>query len=100
MKNPETSAATPAKRTAVRGKYANLLQRGTNIAVLDADIVEHFPDSESVNNALRAFLAIGKQVQSASIHILPKTPRRVGPKNSVTFDPRKGTTLKTRVAAK
>lgn len=80
MKNPETSAAASAKRTAVRGKYANLLQRGTNIAVLDADIVEHFPGSESVNNALRAFLAIGKQVQSASIRVLPKAPRSVKPK--------------------
>jgi hypothetical protein len=99
MKNPETSG-TAAKSTAVRGKYANLLQQGTNVAILDPDIVEHFPDSESVNNALRAFLAIGKEVESASIHILRKAPRAVGSKRSVAFDPRKGSALKTRAAAK
>jgi hypothetical protein len=98
MKNSET--AVTAKPRAVRGKYANLLQQGTNIAVLDPDVVEHFPDSESVNNALRAFLAIGKQVESASIHILHKAPRAAGPKRNGTFDPRKGSPLKTRAVAK
>ena len=84
----------------VRGKYANLLQQGTNVAILDPDIVEHFPDSESVNNALRAFLAIGKEVESASISVLRKAPRAVSSKRSVSFDPRKGSVLKTRAAAK
>jgi hypothetical protein len=55
-KNPETSG-TAARPTAVRGKYANLLQQGTNVAILDPDIMEHFPHSESVNNALRALFA-------------------------------------------
>jgi hypothetical protein len=94
MKNPETSST--AKPAAVRGKYANLLQQGTNVAILDPDIVEHFPDSESVNNALRAFLAIGKEVESASNSALRKAPRAVSSKRSVSFDPRKGSALKTR----
>jgi hypothetical protein len=98
MKNPETSDTT-AKPAAIRGKYTNLLQQGRNVAVLDPDIAEHFPDSESVNNALRAFLAIGKEVESASIHILRKAPRAVS-KRSIAFDPRKGSALKTRTAAK
>ena len=55
---------------------------------------------ESVNNALRAFLAIGKEVESASIHILRKAPRAVSSKRNVTFDPRKGSALKTKAAAK
>jgi hypothetical protein len=92
MKNPEASGTT--KLTAVRGKYANLLQQGTNIAILDPDIVEHFPDSESVNNALRAFLAIGKEVESASTPILRKAPRPVSSKRSASFDPRKGSALR------
>ena len=70
----------------VRGKYFNQLQQGTNVVILDPDIVEHFPDSESVNNALRAFLAIGKEVESVSIPILRKAPRPVSK--------RKGTALK------
>jgi hypothetical protein len=41
-KNPETSG-TAAKPTAVRGKYANLLHQGTNVAILNPDFVKHFP---------------------------------------------------------
>src|SRR5437868_14425733 len=85
-KNPPDSG-TAAKPTAVRGKYANLLPQGTNVAILDPDIVEHFPDSESVNNALRAFLAIGKEVESASIPILRKVSRPVSSKRNVTLRP-------------
>lgn len=41
---------------ATRGKYTNLLAEGTNVAIIDPDLHEQFPDSESVNRALRAFL--------------------------------------------
>ena len=37
----------------VRGKYASLFSNGRNIVVLDPDVAEVFPDSESVNQALR-----------------------------------------------
>jgi hypothetical protein len=46
---------------AVRGKYSNLLEKGTNVA-----LHEHFPDSESVNRALRALLSIRESLKSAS----------------------------------
>ena len=42
----------------VRGKYARRFARGTNIIVLDADVARVFPDSESVNRALRALTEI------------------------------------------
>ena len=48
----------------VRGKYSNRLADGTNLVVLDPALLPHFPDSESVNRALRALLAINEQVQS------------------------------------
>jgi hypothetical protein len=51
---------------AVRGKYSNLLAKGTNVAIIDPALHPYFPDSESVNRALRAFLAIGESVQVAS----------------------------------
>jgi hypothetical protein len=51
---------------AARGKYTNLLAKGTNVVVLDAALSPFFPDSESVNRALHAFLAIGNSVQSAA----------------------------------
>jgi hypothetical protein len=42
----------------VRGKYAERYAAGTNIVVLSADVAEVFPDSESVNEALRALAEI------------------------------------------
>jgi hypothetical protein len=40
---------------AVRGKYAARYAEGTNVVLLDEDVAELFPDSESVNQALREF---------------------------------------------
>jgi hypothetical protein len=37
----------------VRGKYAARYAEGTNVVLLDRDVAEMFPDSESVNHALR-----------------------------------------------
>jgi hypothetical protein len=38
----------------VRGKYAKRFAKDTIMVVLDPDVAELFPDSKSVNNALRA----------------------------------------------
>ena len=43
-------------RSGVRGKYAVRYREGTNMALIDPDLHEHFPDSESVNRALREHL--------------------------------------------
>ncbi|HEX8210596.1 MAG TPA: hypothetical protein VF584_10505 [Longimicrobium sp.] len=37
----------------VRGKYAARYAEGTNVVLLDRDVAEMFPDTESVNQALR-----------------------------------------------
>lgn len=42
----------------VRGATARRFAEGTNIIVLDADLTGHFPDSESVNRALRLLVEI------------------------------------------
>ena len=39
-----------------RGKYASRFERGTNLVALDADLLSEFPDSRSVNDALRTLL--------------------------------------------
>jgi hypothetical protein len=39
-------------------KYAKKYAEGTNIVVIDSDLVEFFPDSASVNAALRALVSI------------------------------------------
>jgi len=42
---------------AERGKYhKRLLEEGSNIVVLDRDVAKAFPDSASVNKALRAVI--------------------------------------------
>lgn len=48
----------------VRGKYAERYKEGTNIVVLSADVAEVFPDSESVNEALRALAEIIRRQSS------------------------------------
>ena len=46
---------------AVRGKYYQRYQKGTNVVLLDADVAQAFKDSESVNRALRLLLDLAKQ---------------------------------------
>jgi hypothetical protein len=41
-----------------RGKYAKRFAEGTNIIILDPDVAELFPDSKTVNEALRALSKI------------------------------------------
>ena len=42
-------------RSGVRGKYAARYKEGTNIVLIDPDLHELFPDSDSVNHALRDY---------------------------------------------
>ena len=48
-------------RGGVRGKYAARYAQGTNLILLEPDVAESFPDSKSVNEALRALVAIAKR---------------------------------------
>ena len=45
----------------IRGKYARRYAEGTNVVVIDPDIIKYFPDNESVNNALRSLAEIIKR---------------------------------------
>ena len=85
MKKPETTSS-PSKP--VRGKYSNLLKQGSNVVLLDSDLLDSFPDSPSVNRALRAFLAIGESMQALSSGARPR--RRAPSSTSPEFDPRVG----------
>jgi len=44
----------------VRGKYAKRYTTGGNLVVLDPDVARIFPDSESVNRALRSIAGATK----------------------------------------
>jgi hypothetical protein len=52
---------------AVRGLTAQRYAEGANVVVIDPDVLDVFPDSESVNATLRALAPI-LRVRSASLH--------------------------------
>ncbi len=45
----------------VRGKYATRYEQGTNIILLAPDVAKFFPDSDSVNETLRAVAKIAQR---------------------------------------
>ncbi len=47
---------------AVRGKYLERYQKGTNVVLLEPDVAKVFKDSEAVNEALRGLLKLAEQV--------------------------------------
>ncbi|MDD5211088.1 MAG: hypothetical protein PHV62_01625 [Sulfuricurvum sp.] len=42
----------------VRGKYAQAYHEGVNIVKIDEDVTKVFPDSKSVNEALRTLMRL------------------------------------------
>jgi hypothetical protein len=53
----------------VRGKYVHRFAQGSNVVVLSPDVSEIFPDSESVNNALRMLVEIaGRSTGKVPVH--------------------------------
>jgi hypothetical protein len=53
----------------VRGKYVQHFAADSNIVVLSPDVAEVFPDSDSVNEALRNLIKIAsRNVEGASAH--------------------------------
>jgi hypothetical protein len=61
----------------VRGKYSKrLAKEGSNVVVLEPDVARAFPDSASVNEALRVVLKAGQSARRL-------TTRSSGPKTNV-----------------
>ena len=48
----------------IRGKYAKRYAEGTNVVVLEPDLARAFPDSASVNHALRLFVNVARRSRS------------------------------------
>ena len=44
----------------VRGKYVERYRAGTNLVLLSPDVAKHFPDEQSVNQALRGLVQAAK----------------------------------------
>ena len=48
----------------VRGKYVERYRSGTNLVLLESDVLAAFPDAEAVNEALRMLMKVAhRQVQ-------------------------------------
>lgn len=45
----------------VRGKYVDRYRAGTNLVLLDPDVAQAFPTSESVNESLRLLMQIAQR---------------------------------------
>ena len=63
---PKKRSETPMRKEydfsgAVIGKYAKRYAKGTNLVLLDPDVAGIFPDSKSVNEALRSLMRIAER---------------------------------------
>ncbi len=56
-------------RGGVRGKYVQRYRQGTNLALLDRDVAEVFPNDRAVNEALRA-------VMNAAVKVSRRPPNK------------------------
>ena len=54
----------------VRGKYAERYKKGTNLVLLAPDVAQAFPDSESVNEALRLLIKVAKTSHPAQQDVI------------------------------
>lgn len=50
----------------VRGKYAKRYAAGSNVVVLSPDVAKRFPDSDSVNKALRTLVRVANRTRKKS----------------------------------
>jgi hypothetical protein len=50
----------------VRGKYFKRFQQGANVVLLEPDVSAAFPDSASVNEALRALASVARRTATIS----------------------------------
>ena len=71
MKKPDDAVADELRpeydfgsmKGGVRGKYAKRFREGTNIVLIDPEMVEAFPTEAAVNEALRGVLNTARAVR-------------------------------------
>lgn len=67
MKKPaEKNASEYDFSDGVRGKYGRRSAQGTNVVMLDPDVVRVFPNAKAVNSSLRALAGIIRRGNSAA----------------------------------
>ena len=58
---PKTEPKSVDFSKGVRGKYYDRVMAGSNIVLVDPDLMESYPDSEAVNAALRSLKEIAQR---------------------------------------
>ncbi|HEV7486071.1 MAG TPA: hypothetical protein VGQ65_10340 [Thermoanaerobaculia bacterium] len=74
-----SDAIRTIEKTGLRGKYARDFNRSENLRMLAPDLLEAFPDSESVNEALRTLVRITSGIPqkiSANTASAPKAKKK------------------------
>ena len=61
----------------VRGKYLQHFAQGSNVVVLQPEILKAFPTSEAVNKALASMLAFAHETQVLSVRTKTITRKRL-----------------------
>jgi hypothetical protein len=68
-KSPELDSLAPRPALdfskGVRGKHYARMQQGTNVVLIAPDLLDIFPDSEAVNEALRGLKKIAERAKRA-----------------------------------
>ncbi|MBN1411663.1 MAG: hypothetical protein JW969_12520 [Spirochaetales bacterium] len=60
----------------VRGKYHKAYKEGTNIVILEPEIMKEFPDSKSVNKGLRELMRLRDRRHREKIKKIVNTKQR------------------------
>ncbi|OYU09983.1 MAG: hypothetical protein CFE38_20035 [Comamonadaceae bacterium PBBC1] len=61
----------------VRGKYLKHFMQGSNVVVLQLEILKAFPTSEATNKALASMLAFAHETQVLSVRTKTTTRKRL-----------------------
>jgi len=67
----------------VRGKYLKHFTQGSNVVVLQPEILKAFPTSEAVNKALASMLAFAHETQVLSVRAKTTTRKRLAAKTAM-----------------
>jgi hypothetical protein len=67
----------------VRGKYFKHFTQGSNVVVLQPEILKAFPTSEAVNKALASMLAFAHETQVLSVRTKTTTRKRLAAKTAM-----------------
>jgi hypothetical protein len=79
-KSPELDPLAPRPNLdfskGVRGKYHERMQAGTNIVLIAPDLLDTFPDSDAVNEALRSLKKIAARTTTRTSNGTTARPRK------------------------